>query len=159
MIDPREEFKNIVRELAQEETKNILQNEDIFRNIMGTVVRVGENNKYDVDIVTTTLKNIVNQSGVRLKIGDSVMIAEKCGSNYANCYISTKAGVNENTLDDVFDGINNSSSSLAALEKRISNLEAQLNGITFARQTNSKLKATIPYDGSTLTRYIALTTS
>lgn len=123
MIDPREEFKEIVRELAQEETKNILQNEDIFRNIMGTIVGVKENNKYDIDIITTTLTNIINQSGVRLKIGDSVIIAEKCGSNYSNCYISAKAGTSANTLDDALD---------------------QLGQISFAYDsTNNRLKVTL----------------
>ena len=66
MIDPREEFKDIMRELAQEETRNILQNEDIYQNVMGTIISENENDTYTVDLVSTTLHNIINQTGVMI---------------------------------------------------------------------------------------------
>lgn len=118
MIDPREEFKNIIRELAQEETRNILQNEDIYQNVMGVILEEKENNTYKVDIVTTILDNVLNQSGIRLKKGDSVLINMKYGSNYSNCYITAKAGTSLNTIDDTID--------------KEQELSSQLGGISFS---------------------------
>ena len=91
MIDPREEFKDIIRELAQEEVKSILQTEDFYRCIAGTVVTVN-GNRCSVDIVTTILKDILNKSGEEIQVGDTVLVMDKYGSNFSNCFISVKNG-------------------------------------------------------------------
>lgn len=124
MIDPREEFKDIIRELAQEETKNILQNEDMFRNLMGTIVGTGDNNRYHVDVVTTIVKNVINQTGIKLNIGDTVVVAEKYGSNFSNCYISAKAGGTTSTLDDAFENEQKISS-------QVNDINSQLGEVSF----------------------------
>lgn len=129
MIDPREEFKDIMRELAQEETRNILQNEDIYQNVMGTIISENENDTYTVDLVSTTLHNIINQTGVKLKKGDTVMVSEKYGSNYSNCYISAKAGGSTTTVDE-------------ALEKE-KETQNQLGGLSFA-VVGATLQVTFP---------------
>lgn len=135
MINPQDEFRDIIRELAREEAGNLLQTEDVYRNIMGSVVAVKDNNKYDVDIVTTILHNVINQSGNRLKPGDGVIVAEKYGSNYSNCYISSKTGKNEKTIEDTEETLNQ-----------------QLNNLKFSVDSdNKKLVVELP-DGNI--RYI-----
>ena len=123
MVDPREEFRDMIRELAQEEIKNILKNEDIYQNIMGTIVEIGNNNTYSVDVVTTIVNNVINNSGTKLNIGDTVIVNEKYGSNYSNCYITAKTGSSlknvEDTEEEIDKKINNVNSAVSDINTRI----------------------------------------
>ena len=129
MLNPQDEFRDIIRELAQEETKRILQNEDLYRNIMGNIVDIKANGKYDVDIATTVLHNIINQSGTKLSLGDGVIVSEKYGSNYANCYISAKTSTSDDVQNNIKDVENNI--------KDIS--DNQMGGLTFSVNENETL--------------------
>ena len=70
-----------------------------------------------------------------MKPGDGVIVAEKYGSNYSNCYISSKTGKNEKTIEDTEETLNQ-----------------QLNNLKFSVDSdNKKLVVELP-DGNI--RYI-----
>ena len=143
MLDPREEFKNIIREIAQEEAKNLLQTEDVYKSVLGTVIGVGENGTYQVDIVTTILNNIINISGSKLNLGDTVIVNEKFGSNYANCYISGKTGQSSKTIEDTEKETNKK------IDETNKKMENQISNIFFRIKpgTTTRIEYSIGGDG------------
>ena len=84
-----EDFAEIIRELAREEIKNFLKEEGFSRTLTGQV-SASKDGKYSVDLVDTVINDLINKSGESIKEGDTVTVTEKYGSNYSNCYISTK---------------------------------------------------------------------
>ena len=87
------EYSEIIKELAAEEVKRVLREENFYRAIIGTALNAcADGGKCSVDIVTTTLNNVINKTGKTIPKGATVTIMERYGSNYANCYISIVNG-------------------------------------------------------------------
>ena len=119
-----DDFTEIIRELAQEEVKNILKEEGFCRTMTGQVVATSDG-KYSVDLVDTTVNDLLNKTGESIKPGDTVTITEKYGSNYSNCYISTKnASKDAPTLNELFNKINKLEERIVILETKVAALKA-----------------------------------
>jgi hypothetical protein len=87
----QQEFKELLSEIIQDEIKTYLKNNNYYQLIPGKIVEI-KNNRYSLDIGDTFITDVVNKSGVNLKLQDTVSIMVKTGSNYSNCFILCKNG-------------------------------------------------------------------
>lgn len=85
------ETDELIRSIVRQEIKNFMKQNGFFRSVSGVVTGTS-NGKYDVDVVDTKLSQILNESNSEIKVGDTVTIFDKFGSNYSNCYIAAKNG-------------------------------------------------------------------
>lgn len=129
MTNPYDEFRDIVRELAQEEIKNFLKNEELYRSHTGIVVENLGNDKYSVDIVTSIISDIYNKSGQNLSLGDTVIVLEKYGSNFSDCFILTKTKNNTYPSYAKQSDVDSLVNRVEILENQLTN---QLNGLYFS---------------------------
>lgn len=88
----RENIKGFVKT----EIENYLKDNNFYCTHSGVVIDVGEEttNPYEqvcaVDLVYTQVKSLLNKSGQVLNIGDTVLVFEKIGSHFSNCFIAFK---------------------------------------------------------------------
>lgn len=87
----QEEFKELIKDIIQDEIFSYLKNNNYYQLITGKIVEI-QNNRYSLDIGDTFITDVVNKSNVSLEIGDTVTIMVKTGSNYSNCFILCKNG-------------------------------------------------------------------
>ena len=92
-------FMDTIRRMIDEGIDKKIKQEGLFKAYTGTVISATLPSETDffqqkcsVDIVFTTIDNLLNKSGQKLQVGDTVTVMEKYGSNYSNCYISIKNG-------------------------------------------------------------------
>ena len=86
------EFDSLIREIVRQEIRSFMKENGLFRSVTGVVTKINDG-KYDVDAVDTQISQILNKSNSEIKVGDTVTIFDKFGSNYSNCYIAAKNGV------------------------------------------------------------------
>ena len=86
------ETDKLIRAIVRQEIGNFLKENGFFRSVTGVVTKIN-NGKYNVDIVDTEISQILNKSNSEIKVGDTVTIFDKFGSNFSNCYIAAKNGV------------------------------------------------------------------
>jgi hypothetical protein len=143
-----DDFSDLIREIIREEIKVFLAEEGFNRTIAGEVLDVTEDGKYDIDLVDTKVSGLLNKSGESLKKGDTVMVTEAYGSNYSNCYISTKnASSNSPTVNDL-------EGSVKTLEKNINLSKLDYSDLDFNTSATSGnwVKITVR-EGDTKTTY------
>lgn len=113
-----DDFAEIIRELAREEVKNVLKEEGFCRTMTGQVIATSDG-KYSVDLVDTIVNDLLNKTGESIGLGDTVTITEKYGSNYSNCYISTKnASSDAPTLNELLLKIKELTNCISILENK-----------------------------------------
>lgn len=98
--DIQQEFKELLSEVIQDEIKIYLKNNNYYHLVTGKIV-AKKNGRYSIDIGDTFINDIVNKSGMTLQIGDTVTLMEKAESNYSNCFILCKNGLEESTVSYV----------------------------------------------------------
>ena len=86
------ETDELIRSIIRQEIENFMKENGFFRSVTGVVTKIN-NGKYNVDIVDTEISQILNKSNSEVKVGDTVTIFDKFGSNFSNCYIAAKNGV------------------------------------------------------------------
>jgi hypothetical protein len=92
-------FMDTIRRMIDDGIDKKIKQEGFFKAYTGTVISATLPSQTDffqqkcsVDIVFTIIDNLLNKSGQKLQLGDTVTVMEKYGSNYSNCYISVKNG-------------------------------------------------------------------
>ena len=90
MNNEYQDFMNEIKSLINQEVDNKLKNNGFYRCIPAIIIYANENSTFNVDAIDTTINNLMNKTGEELKIGDSVLVMEKYGSNYSNCFIFAK---------------------------------------------------------------------
>lgn len=118
-------FQYIIEQTVDKKVKEILKNEELYRSHTGVIVENLGNDKYSVDIITSVVSNIYNKSGQNLSVGDTVIILEKYGSNFADCFILTK------TKDNAYPSYAKQND-VDSLVNKVETLENQLNGLYFS---------------------------
>lgn len=89
-------FRENIRTIVNEKVNEIFLQKNLYESHSGTVIDIQSNsqNPYEqicsVDLVYTTVKNLLNKTGQLLKEGDSVVVFEKMGSHTSNCFIAFK---------------------------------------------------------------------
>ena len=86
------EFIEEIRSVIQQEIKTYLVDNGFYRYIPAEVVTDNLDGTFKVDTVITSIPAVLNKTGEELQIGDSVLLMEKFGSNYSNCFIMAKNG-------------------------------------------------------------------
>ena len=90
------QFMDNLKNIVNEEVENILKEKGVYQSYAGEIIDVKSNgdNSYQqlcsVDLIFTKVKLILNKTGQFLKEGDSVVVFEKAGSNFSNCFIAYK---------------------------------------------------------------------
>ena len=114
MLNDFENFREIIRSIITEENTLFLRKNNIFTSHTGMVTKIvhsgqktlgeGETTisiedpyqqSCDIDLIFTTVSDIINKTGEVLKVGDTVTLLEKYGSNFSNCFIAYKNGRGE----------------------------------------------------------------
>ena len=93
-----DKFRENIKTIIKEEMETLFIQNNLYRTHSGTVLDVSQptdntdpfQQKCGVDLVYTQVKDLLNKSGQTLKINDSVIIFEKIGSNFSNCFIAYK---------------------------------------------------------------------
>lgn len=143
-----QEFRDLIREIIQEEVKEILKEQGFSRSVTGEVLHVSDDNRScSVDVVTTKLNNILNKSGSSLKPGDTVTIMDSYGSNYSNCFVMAKNGQDLDTTGNITKDIS----------EIVENLEQRFpNNLSFSSLEEDSLEVTYTgSDGKSVTRTIS----
>ena len=89
-------FRENIRTIVEEEVTQILQQKNLYETHSGTItdIVVKSEDPYtqlcNVDLVYTQMKSLLNKSGQLLRVGDSVIVFEKMGSQASNCFIAFK---------------------------------------------------------------------
>ena len=90
------QFMDNLKVIINEEVDNILKEKGVYQTYSGKIIDI-KNNEGDsfkqlcsVDLMFTNVKSILNKTGQHLQIGDSVVVFEKAGSNFSNCFIAYK---------------------------------------------------------------------
>ena len=147
-----QEFRDLIREIIQEEVKEILKEQGFSRSVTGEVLHVSDDNRScSVDVVTTKLNNILNKSGSSLKPGDTVTIMDSYGSNYSNCFVMAKNGQDLDTTGNMTKDISEIQAKIDSLEQRLPNnlsfsdLEGNSLAITYINKDGKQVNETITY--------------
>lgn len=92
-------FMNTIRRMIDEGIEKKIKQEGFFKPYTGTVISATLPSETDffqqrcsVDLVFTKIDNLLNKSGQKLQVGDTVTVMERYGSELSNCYISLKNG-------------------------------------------------------------------
>lgn len=117
-METYQEFMDEIKSLIHQEIKQFLKNEGFYRCVPAKVTQTN-NDKCSLDTVSTNLSNILNKSGEELVEGDSVVVMEKYGSNYSNCFVLAK---NQNKRTSAT--IESLERDLTALAERVAKLES-----------------------------------
>lgn len=96
-IQDYEQFRNNIKNFVHNEIISCLQKNNLYCTHSGTVIDISDTEETDpfkqtcgVDLVYTQVKSLLNKSGQLLSIGDSVIVFEKIGSHFSNCFIAYK---------------------------------------------------------------------
>jgi len=91
------QLRDNIKNFVQVEIENYMKKNNFYCTHSGTVIDVSEGKEDNpfqqicgVDLVYTQVKSLLNKSGQSLKIGDSVIVFEKVGSHFSNCFIAYK---------------------------------------------------------------------
>jgi hypothetical protein len=92
-------FRENIKEIIKEELFNELKSNNFYKSYSGVVLDVQQvegntdpfQQRCGVDLVFTQVRSLLNKTGQFLKIGDTVIIFEKIGSNLSNCFIAYKS--------------------------------------------------------------------
>ena len=90
------QFMENLKVIINEEIENILKEKGVYQTYSGQIIDIKNNGSNpfqqfcSVDLIFTTVKLILNKTGELLQIGDSVVVFEKAGSNFSNCFIAYK---------------------------------------------------------------------
>lgn len=152
-----QEFRDLIREIIQEEVKEVLKEQGFSRSVTGEVLYVSDDNRScSVDVVTTKLNNILNKSGSSLKPGDTVTIMDSYGSNYSNCFVMAKNGQDLDTTGNMTKDISEIQTKLENLEQEIvtrfpnnlsfSSLDGNSLVITYTDSDGDSVRETISYN-------------
>ena len=137
----QEEFKELIKDIIQDEIASYLKNNNYYQLVTGKIVEI-KNNRYSLDIGDTFITDVVNKSNINLKLGDTVTMMVKADSNYSNCFILCKNGDN-NYNGEKQDSI--MASSITNLNNKVAELQKSLNT---SNEQIKELEARGYYDGT-----------
>lgn len=90
-------FRANIKTIIDEEVHKILQQKNLYECHTGTIIDAFPaksddpyKQKCNVDLFFTQLNNVANKSGELLLPNDSVVVFEKIGSHYSNCFVAYK---------------------------------------------------------------------
>lgn len=90
------QFMENLKSIVNEEVENILKEKGVYQTYSGQIIDIKGDNENpfqqlcSVDLMFTKVKLILNKTGQCLQVGDSVVVFEKTGSNFSNCFIAYK---------------------------------------------------------------------
>ena len=111
----KEEFKNLIKELVDDQIKSYMKDNNIFRLLTGEIKFIN-NDRYSIDIGDTIISDVLNKSNTHLQKGDTVTVAEKIGSNFSNCFILCKNG----SSNELIESVKNLKDDIVKLKKQTS---------------------------------------
>ena len=93
-----ETFYMAIDEFVNKAIDSFIKENDLYRFVVGIVIRKQRNDTFIIDIGDTTISNIVNKSNCIIEVGDTVTILDRYGSNFRNSFILCRNG-NEQSLE------------------------------------------------------------
>lgn len=93
-----ETFYMAIDEFVNKAIDSFIKENDLYRFVVGIVIRKQRNDTFTIDIGDTTISNIVNKSNCIIEVGDTVTILDRYGSNFRNSFILCRNG-NEQSLE------------------------------------------------------------
>ena len=118
-----QKFYSIMDEFVIKTIDFFIKDNDFYRFVVGEVTRKQKNGTFMVDIGDTTISNVINKSNCILEVGDTVTILDRFGSNFRNCFILCRNGVEESLEERLLNRIQQLESDIDKLKSDVAALK------------------------------------
>ena len=118
-----QKFYSIMDEFVIKTIDFFIKDNDFYRFVVGEVTRKQKNGTFMVDIGDTTISNVINKSNCILEVGDTVTILDRFGSNFRNCFIVCRNGVEESLEERLLNRIQQLESDIDKLKSDVAALK------------------------------------
>ena len=111
-----ETFYMAIDEFVNKAIDSFIKENDLYRFVVGIVIRKQRNDTFIIDIGDTTISNIVNKSNCIIEVGDTVTNLDRYGSNFRNSFILCRNGNEQNLEARLLNKIEQLEREIAALK-------------------------------------------